>query len=195
MPKPPPIATPVAGRLAEFDSLELGPVTNAKLWRNPCWFAYRFNYLALRYNGPLYSWIERTYGLLRPEYAVIYALGLCEKATARDIGASSGFPKNTLSRAIQSLERRGLLRRERQPEDRRSFLLSLTSHGRAVFDETLPSFVGLQDEMMKPLSAGERETLSALLAKIVLHTLAWPEGAVRVGAPAVPSPSEIVAPS
>ena len=193
MPNPPPTATPVPGRPAEFAPPELGPVTHAKLWQNPCWFAYRFNYLALRYNGPLYSWVERTYGLLRPEYAVIYALGLCDTATARDVGASSGFPKNTLSRAIQSLERRGYVRRERQASDRRSFLLSLTPRGRAIFDETLPSFVGLQAEMIKPLSGSERETLSALLAKIVLHTFAWPEIAVPVGAPATPPPSEIVA--
>lgn len=164
------------------------------LWRNPCGFACRFTYLALRYNGPLYGWVERTYGLLRPECAVIHALGLSNKATARDIGASSGFPKNTLSRAIHNLERCGYVRRERQSGDRRSFLLSLTARGRSIFDESLPRFVGLQEEMLKPLSAGERETLFALLTKIVLHTFARPDAALPVGAPASPPRSEIAAP-
>ncbi len=31
----------------------LDAFTHARLWRNPCGFAARFNYLALRYNQPL----------------------------------------------------------------------------------------------------------------------------------------------
>jgi DNA-binding MarR family transcriptional regulator len=166
--------TPVPGRPAEIDGTGVDAVTIARLWDNPCWFAFRFNYLSLRYNIPLYGWVEREYGLLRPHVAVIYSLGLRDMVTARDIGISYGFPKNTLSRAIVTLEKRGLVRRQRHPTDRRSFLLSLTPTGRAIFEETLPHFVGLQDEMLKPLTGRERETLSVLLAKIVLHTFEWP---------------------
>ena len=67
-------------------------MTAAKLWNNPCWLTYRLNYLALRYNVPLYEWVERTYGLSRPEYVVIYSLGLKDGSVARDIAISSGFP-------------------------------------------------------------------------------------------------------
>jgi len=167
---------PVPGRPEEIDGLGIDAVTIARLWENPCWFAFRFNYLALRYNIPLYGWVEREYGLLRPQFAVIYSLGLRDNVTARDIGVSFGFPKNTLSRAIRSLEARGLIRRRRHRDDKRSFLLSLTPAGRRIFDETLPNFVRLQDEMLRPLAARERETLSVLLAKIVLHTFTWPDG-------------------
>ena len=155
----------------------------ANLWDKPCWFAFRFNYLALRYNGPLYDWVERRYGLLRPEYAVIYSLGLRDDVTAREIAAASGFPKNTLSRAIHSLENRGLLRRQRAMADKRSFLLNLTPRGRSIFDETLPTFVRLQGAMLEPLDPGERETLSALLGKIVVNTFAWPQDDALLGSP------------
>ena len=166
---------PVPGRPAAIDPLGVDAVTLARLWDNPCWFAFRFNYLSLRYNIPLYGWVQKEYGLLRPHVAVIYSLGLRDNVTARDIGISFGFPKNTLSRAINTLEQRGLIRRERRAADRRSFLLRLTKRGRAIFEETLPKFVRLQEEMLKPLAPGERETLSILLAKIVLHTFAWPD--------------------
>jgi DNA-binding MarR family transcriptional regulator len=165
--------TPVPGRPAEIDRLDIDAVTIARLWENPCWFSFRFNYLSLRYNIPLYDWVEREYGIRRPEVAVIYSLGLRDNVTARDISVSYGFPKNTLSRAIQSLEQRSLLRRKSHPTDKRSFLLSLTREGRKVFDDTVPLFVRLQDEMLKPLTARERESLSVLLAKIVLHSFEW----------------------
>jgi len=181
------ITPPVPGRPAEIDDLGTDAVTIARLWDNPCWFAFRFNYLSLRYNIPLYGWVEREYGLLRPHVAVIYSLGIRENVTARDIAISYGFPKNTLSRAIKALEERGLVRRTPHPADRRSFLLTLTRSGRRIFTETLPHFVHLQNEMLKALTPRERETLSVLLAKIVLHTFSWPDGDELV-APSEPLP-------
>ncbi len=165
---------PVPGRPEALDRVDIDPVTVARLWENPCWFAFRINYLALRYNIPLYGWVEREYGLPRPEYVVVYSLGLRDGVTARDISVSYGFPKNSLSRAINALERKGLVVRTRHPTDRRSFLISLTPSGRRLFDETLPRFVALQDEMLRVLSVKELETLSVLLAKIVLGTFDWP---------------------
>jgi DNA-binding MarR family transcriptional regulator len=164
----------VPGRADARERLEVDPVTTARLWHNPCWFAFRFNYIALRYNIPLYGWIEREYGLRRPEYVVVYSLGLRDGVTARDISLSYGFPKNSLSRAINALEAKGLIARRRHPEDKRSFVIKLTPGGRALFDATLPRFIALQDEMLKVLSAQERETLSVLLARIVLGTFTHP---------------------
>ena len=175
------------GRPEAIDGLGIDAVTIARLWENPSWFAFRFNYLSLRYNIPLYGAIERRYGLVRPQVAVIYSLGLRDMVTARDIGISYGFPKNTLSRAIASLEKRGLLTRRRHPTDKRSWLLSLTADGRRIFEETLPRFVHVQEEMLKPLTARERETLSVLLAKIVLNTFSWPADDVP-GLPPLPPP-------
>jgi DNA-binding MarR family transcriptional regulator len=159
-----------------FGPTGLDPMIEAKLWANPCWFTFRLNYLALRYNVPLYGWVQRKYGLARPEFVVIYSLGLKDGALARDISRSSGFPKNTLSRAIHRLAKGGLVRRERDPGDARSQVLRLTGRGRAIFDEALPAFVEFERQMLRTLDEAERRTLSRLLAKIVLDSVNWPEG-------------------
>jgi DNA-binding MarR family transcriptional regulator len=163
---------PADGRQSD-GAAALDAVTHARLWDNPCWFAFRFNYLAKVYNAPLYGWVRRRYGLSRPEYIVIHGLGLCTRATARDLSVSYGFPKNTLSRAIHNLVRRGLIDRAARKDDRRSFHLGLTAQGRAIYDEALPFFINLQDDMLRALSPTEREQLSVLLAKVVLDTFAW----------------------
>ena len=152
----------------------LNPLTEAKLWRNPCWLAFRLNYLALRYNIPLYGWVEERYGLSRPEFVVIYSLGLHDGALARDISVSSGFPKNTLSRAIRKLCAAGLIERSEDPTDKRSQKLRLRPEGRRIFDEALPHFVAFEERMLQTLSDGEKDTLSRLLAKVVLDSVAWP---------------------
>jgi len=152
----------------------LDAMTEAKLWRNPCWLTYRLNYLALRYNVPLYTWVERTYGLSRPEFVVIFSLGLRDGAVARDIAVSSGFPPNTLSRAIHKLVRLGLTTRTSDAADRRRFVLMLSETGRALFEEALPRFVDFEHMMLEALSEDERSTLSRLMAKMVLASPNWP---------------------
>jgi MarR family transcriptional regulator, temperature-dependent positive regulator of motility len=146
----------------------LDAFTHARLWKNPCGFSARFNYLALRYNQPLYDWVLERFGLARIEFVVIYSLALQDGITASEIASSTAFPKNTLSRAVNRLVKLGLVLRRTDRVDRRQQFLSLSMAGRAVFDEALPRFVALEEEMLAPLSLVDRETLSALMAKVVL---------------------------
>lgn len=146
----------------------LDTFTHARLWRNPCGFAARFNYLGLRYNTPLYGWVEEQFGLSRAEFVILYSLGLVDGVTASEIAASTAFPKNTLSRAVNRLAKLRLIERSEGQADRRQQNLMLTFAGHAVLDEAMPRFVALEEEMLAPLSLVERETLSALMAKVVL---------------------------
>ena len=56
-------------------------------------------------------------------------LALADGAQARDISDSSGFPKNTLSRAIAKLEKDGLIVREQRPGGGRNQPLRLSDAG------------------------------------------------------------------
>jgi len=77
-------------------------------------------------------------------------------------------------RALDWLARRhagesvGLIARRAGETDRRQQNLTLTPAGRAILDEAMPRFVAMEAEMLAPLSLVERETLSALMAKVVL---------------------------
>ena len=146
----------------------------AKLWANPCPFTFRINYLALLYNTPLYGWISDTYGLKRPEYVVLYSLALADGGSARDVSHTSGFPKNTLSRAINRLEKLGLIQaRSKAPGGRRKQSLHLSEKGWALFNETRPAFEAQEKRMLKALSQGERQMLFELLSKVVLEAQEW----------------------
>lgn len=154
-------------------------MVEAKLWGNPCWLTYRLNYLALRYNLPLYGWIEETYRLNRPEYVVIFSLGLKDDTCAAEIAASSGFPAGTMSRAVHKLRRLHLISRSPDPDDGRRFVLSLTAEGRGLFEETLPNFVSYEKRMLSALSEAEQHTLSRLMAKMVLASPDWPTSVAK----------------
>lgn len=147
----------------------------AKLWRNPCWFAFRLNYLALCYNLPLYDWVRRVHGLSRPEYVVLYSLALTGEGCAVDVVRSSGFPKNTLSRAIRRLEGLDLVERRRDAGNARNQPMRLSDAGRALMDATMPVFIAHERRMLAGLTDDERATLARLMAKVVLDRDAWPD--------------------
>lgn len=159
---------PETGSSAMLVRHRLDALTHARLWRNPCGFAARFNYLSLRYNTPLYGWVEEHFDLTRAQFVILYSLGLFEGVTASEIAASTAFPKNTLSRAVNRIEKLGLIARSEAESDRRQQNLTLTPAGQAILDEAVPRFMALEEEMLSPLSLVERETLSVLMAKVVL---------------------------
>jgi DNA-binding MarR family transcriptional regulator len=164
---------------ALLSRFRLDALTHTRLWRNPCGFAARFNYLDLRYNIPLYGLVEQRFGLSRVEFVLIYNLALHDGATASEIAASTGFPKNTLSRAVNRLVTEGYLARGADENDRRQQVLTLSPKGRLIFDEALPRFVALEEEMLAPLSLVEREMLANLMAKVVLAMSARETGFER----------------
>ena len=146
----------------------------AKLWANPCPFSFRLNYLALLYNTPLYGWISDEYGLKRPEYVVLYSLALADGGSARDVSHTSGFPRNTLSRAIKRLERMGLIQtRDKAPGGQRRQALHLSDAGWALFNETRPAFEAQEERMLKGLTEGERQMLFELMSKVVIDAQDW----------------------
>jgi len=153
---------------------DLDPLTITKLWDNPCWLSFRLNFVAFRFNDPVYRWIETRYGLVRPEFVALYAVGLKEGVAAKNIVASSGLPKNTLSRAIQKLLHRRLLKRETDKDDLRSYVLRLTPAGRDIFDETMPMMVDQQSAMLSALTESEQRTLCELMDKLVIASPTWP---------------------
>lgn len=161
----------------EFGAQEAEPgpdMLDAKLWENPCPFTFRLNYLALLYNTPLYSWIQNTYGLNRPEYVVLYSLALADGGSARDVSDTSGFPKNTLSRAIKRLEQKGLIEaRTKAPGGGRTQALRLSDMGWTLIHETRPIFETQEERMLNSLSAGERQMLFELMSKIVMGAPHW----------------------
>ncbi|MEX0340113.1 MAG: MarR family winged helix-turn-helix transcriptional regulator [Arenibacterium sp.] len=146
----------------------------AKLWANPCPFTFRLNYLALLYNTPLYDWINDQHGLTRPEYVVLYSLALADGGSARDISQTSGFPKNTLSRAINRLEQLGLIKaRSKAPGGRRKQALFLSDKGWTLFNKTRPAFEAQEKRMLKTLTQGERLILFEIMSKVVMAAQEW----------------------
>ena len=84
-----------------------------------------------------------------------------------------GRPKNSISRAVDSLLQRGLIRREQVASDRRRALLTIQPDGSALVAQTTRLFKARQDEMLGCLSAVERVALDAVLTKLMANAGVW----------------------
>lgn len=79
--------------------------------------------------------------------------------------------KNTISSLLRGLEEQGLLRRENDPLDRRSYRLKITEDGREMVKELAPHHVEYMNSLSSDLSVDEKEQLIVLLKKLLQSLL------------------------
>ena len=136
-------------------------------------FGYRIGYLFNHFAGPVYKWSSGELGIQRPEFATLFCACHLEAATASDVVALTGIPKNSVSRAVSNLEELGCIRRTDDTADRRRSILVMTPKGRKVFEKVLPRFVARQERMLSVLSPAELREFDRLLHKLVERGDDW----------------------
>ena len=71
-----------------------------------------------------------------------------------------------VTRALLPLEKRGIVKRERDPVDARASLVSLTPAGRALLDEAVSISAERAARLLRRLSVGQAKQLERLLSEI-----------------------------
>ena len=143
------------------------------LLNNEIGFGYRIGYLFNHYAGPVYKWSAAEFRLHRPEFATMFCAVHLDDASASDVVALSGIPKNSVSRAVARLIDHGLLKREQHERDGRKAILRLTKKGRKIYDDMLPQFVTRQERMLAVLDPAEIREFDRLLDKLVERDDDW----------------------
>ena len=72
----------------------------------------------------------------------------------------------TVTSLLDTLEKRGLVVRQPDPQDRRKLLVSVTDDARAIVDQFLPEVVALQTAVMAGLTEPQRQQLLRSLAVV-----------------------------
>ena len=68
---------------------------------------------------------------------------------------------------LDRLERRGYVKRRRDPDDRRGVLVELTDAGREVLDRAVSANTGREKELIANLTKEEQKVLAGLLKKLL----------------------------
>ncbi|MBB3192346.1 MarR family winged helix-turn-helix transcriptional regulator [Halomonas cerina] len=106
------------------------------------------------------------YNLTQLQYILLCALEEKGPIDQITLGGHTALDRNTVAVVVRKLEERGLVTRRRNPEDRRSMLVTLTQAGERLRHDAEPQVAEVQEEILAPLSEDERETLCRLLTRI-----------------------------
>jgi MarR family transcriptional regulator, lower aerobic nicotinate degradation pathway regulator len=105
-------------------------------------------------------------GLHGGQLAVLGALADKGAMSQRQLGEVSQIEKSSLVLFLDALEAGGWVRREPNPDDRRSHRVRLTAKGAAKFRTLGPALKAVQDRFLAPLTAAEQRQLVDLLQRL-----------------------------
>ena len=99
----------------------------------------------------------------------------------------------SITSLVDTLERKGLVRRVRSAQDRRVVLIELTDAAQPVIDQVLTEITALHAAEFAIFTAAERDQFVNLLARLATHIATLDVGAITAGAQprrkaATPSP-------
>jgi DNA-binding MarR family transcriptional regulator len=110
-------------------------------------------------------------GLNEGDYGVLATLrraGAPHRLTPTDLARQQMMTSGGMTAAIDRLERKGLVARLPNPNDRRGNLIELTDEGRKLIDRAMELHVDAERRFVRVLSATEHKTLERLLRRLVL---------------------------
>ena len=90
-----------------------------------------------------------------------------------ELAVYMGSTKSKLSHQVGRLENAGLVRRARDPEDKRGVITELTDEGMALLAKAAPTHVqGVREHLIDLLSPAEQATIAAAFERVQAHLLA-----------------------
>jgi len=109
--------------------------------------------------------------------------------TPAELADRTGVTRATMTGLIDTLVRDALVTREPHPQDRRMMSVRLTDQATALLERILPAHFREMAWLLEPLDETERQTLVALLTKILHRASERPSIAVdeSVALPSLPS--------
>ena len=115
-----------------------------------------------KYCSETLSELNVTYGQL----FILIFVGKKEKCSPKTLSTILKLDAGQLNRTILTLTKNGFLIQEKNQQDRRANILSLTDKGKQVFEMSHNLIYQWDEGALAPLSAAERQELLKLVKKI-----------------------------
>jgi DNA-binding MarR family transcriptional regulator len=101
------------------------------------------------------------------QFIVIASLAGEERKSASDLCKGISYDAGAMTRMLDRLEGKGLIRRNRSPDDRRLVHLELTDEGRALYPRMRELSLGVANRFLRGFSKAEARQLESLLSRML----------------------------
>ncbi|WP_053852029.1 MarR family winged helix-turn-helix transcriptional regulator [Streptomyces sp. NRRL B-24085] len=109
--------------------------------------------------------LVRPSGITALQYTALTVLERHDGLSAAQLARDSFVTAQSIADLVRSLETRGLVRRERNPTNRRERLILLTEEGRALLDRHAGPVRELEERMVRDLTAHQTEQFRQALTR------------------------------
>jgi len=109
----------------------------------------------------------RAYGLKYSDYAVLCLLRFSGAMSPKRLNAYLAITSGGLTKTIQRLEKKKLVRRAADPEDGRGTLVSLTTKGERTIARAFTDDVTAHEELLCDLSGTDRKRIASALRDLL----------------------------
>ncbi|MER5374880.1 MarR family transcriptional regulator [Streptomyces sp. NPDC002553] len=109
--------------------------------------------------------LVRPSGITALQYTALTVLERHDGLSAAQLARDSFVTAQSIADLVRSLESRGLVRRERNPRNRRELLILLTEEGRALLARYEGPVRELEERMVRDLTAHQGEQFRLALSK------------------------------
>jgi DNA-binding MarR family transcriptional regulator len=116
----------------------------------------------------VYAQASRDFGLTTQQGQLLCVL-MPHPRGMGELGEMLGLEKSSLTGLVDRAVRRGLVRRQPDPRDGRAVTVALTPEGGKLVEAFYPDTCRRMEALAEGLSAGDRETLAALLGRMVME--------------------------
>ena len=111
----------------------------------------------------------RSAGSTRAQWRVLFSLARIDGPSQSELADILDVERITLCRMVDRLAEAGLVERRADPSDRRIWRLHLTERATPVIEKLSAIADDMEENMLEPLSADERTTLTELLIRVRDH--------------------------
>jgi DNA-binding MarR family transcriptional regulator len=101
------------------------------------------------------------------QYVVLVTVSQKDGASQQDIIDATGIDRSTVSQIMQTMIRKGLLKRRRTREDARAYAITLSEHGRDVLKASEEIATGVDEALIAALPATRAKTFIDNLRTII----------------------------
>lgn len=122
--------------------------------------------LAGRMNRAMSERLE-AFGLTQQQFAILVMVIEVDGITQKGLGERFAMPPYAITRALDVLERKGLIERREDPASRRAHNIHATAAGREMAPSLFAMVRELNDLFLSPLSAEEAAKLHELLKRLL----------------------------
>ncbi|MBI2678100.1 MAG: MarR family transcriptional regulator [Candidatus Koribacter versatilis] len=119
-------------------------------------------------------------GLTAKQGAMMLSLKLGEATMAAELARTYSVDMSAVTRMLDRMEKKGLVRRERDTADRRKVRLRLTAAGEEKLQEAVPVGAAVANRAWGNVTMAERKVLHRIVSK-VLRNLGQPVQQSRMG--------------